>query len=88
MNIFMISYDLNQPGQNYPKVRETIESFGVWCHYLESTYLIKTSSSIETVNQAIAKHLDSSDRIIVCKIDKPIHGWLSDEQWQWINTNL
>ena len=88
MNIFMISYDLNKPGQNYSKVRETIESFGAWCHYLESTYLIKTYSSIETVTHAISRHLDGSDRVIVCKVNKPIHGWLSDKQWQWINTNL
>lgn len=88
MNIFMISYDLNKPGQNYSKVRETIESFEAWCHYLESTYLIKTYSSIETVNEAISKHLDGSDRVIVCKVDKPIQGWLTDEQWKWINTNL
>lgn len=88
MSIYMISYDLNIPGQNYSKVKETIESFGVWCHYLESTYLIKTTSSIYDIEDAITKHLDGSDRLIICQINKPIRGWLSEEQWKWIKENL
>lgn len=88
MSIYMISYDLNKPGQNYEDVRKVIESFGAWCHYLESTYLIKTSSSIFDVESAISKHLDGSDRLLVCEVVKPIRGWLSDKQWKWIEENL
>lgn len=88
MSIYMISYDLNSPGQRYKELRETIESLGTWCHYLESTYLVKTSYTIHEVESKICAHLDGSDRLLLCKIEKPIRGWLSDKQWEWIRENL
>ena len=88
MAIYMISYDLTRPGQDYKDVRDTIESLGAWCHYLESNYLVKTSLSITDVNDKITKYLDGSDRLLVCEIVKPISGWLTKKQWDWINSNL
>lgn len=86
--VHMISYDLNKPGQNYDNVHEAIEGLGVWCHYLESTYLVNTSLSLDDVQSKVTSCLDASDRMIICEINKPINGWLSEEQWNWINSNL
>lgn len=88
MNIFMISYDLNKPGQDYAELWKALEGFGAWCHYLDSTYLIKTSSNIYDVEKALSAYLDESDRMIICQIVKPIRGWLTNKEWEWINTNL
>lgn len=88
MFIYMISYDLNSPGQRYKELREKIESLGAWCHYLESTYLLKTSHTITQVSDAITPYLDGSDRLLLCEIKKPIKGWLSDAQWKWIHENM
>ena len=88
MAVYMIAYDLNSPGQNYKNLKEEIKNLGSWCHYLESTYLVSCSLSINAVSDLITKHLDSSDRLILCKVEKPIKGWLSEKQWDWIRENL
>nr|WP_321026305.1 hypothetical protein [Clostridium neonatale] len=88
MHVYMISYDLNKPGQNYSKVHEDIESLGVWCHYLDSTYLVKSYYSIFDAEKIVTQHLDSSDKLIICEIDKPVRGWLSNDNWNWIHSNL
>lgn len=88
MNILMISYDLNQPGQKYDEVHTAIQSLGAWCKYLESAYLVKTSSTIQEAQDLISKHLDPSDKMIICTVTGEILGWLSEEQWEWIKTNI
>ncbi|EHI99667.1 hypothetical protein CDLVIII_3084 [Clostridium sp. DL-VIII] len=88
MAVYMISYDLSEPCKNYEKVCESIEALGEWCHYLESTYLVKTSLSADDINSRIIKFLDASDRLITCEILRPVSGWLPEEQRNWINFNL
>ena len=86
--IYMISYDLHSPTNNRENVENDIKSFGTWCKYLTTTFLISTSSSLETVNNKCVSHLDGNDRMIICKVEKPIKGWLSQKQWDWIHENL
>ena len=86
--LYMISYDLHAPTNNRKKVEESIESLGAWCKYVSTTYLVSTYSSLETVQAAAVKFLDSNDRMVLCKVEKPVRGWLSDDQWEWIHKNL
>jgi hypothetical protein len=88
MAVYMISYDLNAPGKDYKDLYNDIQSLGPWCRYVESTYLVKTNLNIFEVEKRASQHLDGSDRMIICEIVKPIRGWLSNEQWKWINENL
>jgi len=86
--VYMISYDLHAPTNNREDVENDIKSFGTWCKYLSTTFLISTSSSLEAVNTKCVSHLDGNDRMIICKVEKPIKGWLSQKQWDWIHENL
>lgn len=86
--IYMISYDLNTPGQKYTKLKEKIESLGTWCHYLESTYLLKTHLSVYEVQDALAPCFDSNDKMLVCQVIKPIAGLLTSDNWDWVHSNL
>ena len=86
--VYMISYDLGSPTNNRKDVEETIKSLGAWCRYLTTTYLVSTSYSIIEVEEKVTKYLDSNDRMIICKVEKPIRGWLSQKQWDWIKENL
>lgn len=86
--VYMISYDLHSPTNNRDDVENDIKSFDTWCKYLTTTFLISTSSSLETVNNKCVSHLDGNDRMIICKVEKPIKGWLSQKQWDWIHENL
>ena len=86
--IYMISYDLHAPTKNRDAVEKDIQSFGVWCKYLSTTFLISTSSSLKSVLDKCVSHLDSNDRMIICQVDKSINGWLPKDKWDWINENL
>ena len=86
--VYMISYDLNAPSSNREAVEKSIKSLGSWCKYLTTTFLVKSSLSIKDVQKLCAANLDSNDRMIICKVEKPVDGYLNQEQWDWINTNL
>lgn len=86
--IYMISYDLHSPTQNREDVENDIKSFGTWCKYLTTTFLISTSSDLNTVSDKCVSHLDGNDAMIITKVTKPIKGWLSRKQWDWISENL
>lgn len=88
MSIYMISYDLHAPTNNREDVENSIKNLGTWCKYLTTTFLVKTESTSSDVQDAITKYLDNNDKMILCKIEKPILGWLSEEQWNWIRENL
>ena len=85
---YMISYDLNSPTNNRKSVEDAIESLGTWCKYLTTTYLVKTSYSKASVQDICTKHLDSNDKMIICEITGSVNGWLNQENWNWINTNM
>lgn len=86
--IYMISFDLLSPTQNRETVENDIKSFGTWCKYLTTTYLISTTADVNTVSNKCVSHLDGNDAMIITKVDKPIKGWLSQKQWKWISENL
>lgn len=88
MHIYMISYDLYSPTSNRESVEEAIKSLGTWCKYLTTTYLVKSYTGIYDAQDIVTKHLDSNDRLIIAEIQKPILGWLNQDQWSWINQNL
>lgn len=88
MNRYHICYDLNSPGQNYEALRKELEELDAWCHYLKSTYLVKTNLNMDDLINLLSQHLDKSDRLLVTKIVGPVSGWLSDDQWEWLNENM
>ncbi len=86
--VYMISYDLKSPTSNREEVENSIKSLGPWCKYVTTTYLVKSSLSIDAVQSKVTANLDSNDRMIICKVEKPIKGFLTSKQWDWIHQNL
>jgi len=88
--VYMISYDLNKSGKNYDGVFEAIKKASIkWCHYLDSTWLIKANySSANDVFNLIKPNLDSDDRCIVIQVENNKQGWLTKEQWDFINNEI
>ncbi|MGG5257472.1 hypothetical protein [Phycicoccus avicenniae] len=90
MAVMLITYDLNNPGQKYPAVHDAIKSAGTtWCHPLESTWLIVTSSSTGQVAQKLkAAGVDDNDSLLVVDVTRDDrNGWLPDEAANWIRVN-
>lgn len=86
--LFLITYDLKKPGQNYTELYDAIKNLGDWQHPLESTWVVKVSSFItaEDIYARIHPTMDKSDYLFVVDItDKNYYGWLSRNFWSWIN---
>lgn len=84
----MISYDLNSPTNNRKDVEDSIKSLGSWCKYVSTTFIISTYRNSDEVQAIATKKLDSNDSMIICKVQKPIKGWLTKDQWDWMNQNI
>lgn len=69
MAIYMIGYDLNSPGQDYSDLREAIRSLadGFW-HHLDSTWLIGHPGPASVIRDALLKHIDKNDELLVAKL--------------------
>lgn len=86
--IYMISYDLNSPGQKYEELYEKIKEIGSWWHYLDSTWLVSTSLSASEIYSKIKSPLDNGDHILVFSLGKDYQGYLPQKAWDWIKENI
>lgn len=85
MPAVLISYDLHQPGQKYQELFQAIKDIGPWWHYLESTWLVATTSTPSAVWDAISGPLDSNDTVLILNITGDNYqGMLPEEAWSWI----
>jgi hypothetical protein len=86
--IFLVSYDLKKPGQDYTGVYEAIKSASGWWHYLESTWIIQTNRPLEFWADKIKSHMDANDRLIIVDItNSEYNGWLPAKAWEWIKAH-
>ena len=88
MSVYMISYDLNSPTRNRKEVEDSIKSLGAWCKYVSTTFIISTTYNSDYVQTVATKHLDGNDKMVIAKVEKPILGWLEQDEWNWIHQNI
>lgn len=88
MTVFVVSYDLNNPGQNYDDLYKAIRSIGSWWHYLDSTWLVSTNLTAKNIYDRLSPHLDSNDRILIIEAGKNWHARINDQAYQWIRLHL
>lgn len=90
MKLFLITYDLKQPGRNYSELYELIKSLAGennWQHPLESTWMIKVSDSttVDGITTQLRTSMDTKDSIFVVDISRmPYQGWLPKSFWDWM----
>jgi hypothetical protein len=85
--VYMITYDLNSTGQRYSELISAIKgaSNGRWCTYWKSSYLIQSPLSPSQIADRLKPYLDSNDRLIVIEVKRNYEGWLTDDEWSYIN---
>ena len=92
MRSFLITYDLRSPGRDYTGLHAAIKATGRWWHYLESTWVVTTSTyeTADAMFSALRHHFGQNDRLFIT----PIHasddrqGWLTQDAWSWLKTNV
>jgi hypothetical protein len=85
MPVYSVTYDLNKPGQNYSGLIDELKAFPSFIHLLKSEWLIGTNETPDQVFNRLGQFLDKGDRILIVKIVDFKQGWLTEEQWDWIN---
>ncbi|HCU24468.1 MAG TPA: hypothetical protein DF383_05570 [Deltaproteobacteria bacterium] len=90
MAVYLVSYDLKKPGQNYFPLYEVLKSGASWWHYLDSTWMIDSHESIEVWEQRIKSQLDQNDSFLIVKLlaGQSYVGWLPREAWEWVKQRL
>lgn len=90
MKTILIGYDLNKDGQNYPKIIERIEKYPGVFHALDSTWLVNTNDSADTVAQTLRNFTDANDEIMVLDVtdaDWSVVGFTESDA-KWLQDNV
>lgn len=88
---YIITYDLNAKGQKYDKLIKAIKeevSTGVWCSFWKSSYLFRSNLSPDQILEVLKPHLDNNDRMFVSELNNSYQGWLSKDDWEYINNHI
>lgn len=87
MKTYLVTYDLDNPGQNYSILIKKLKSYPAWAHICASSWTICTFDSAETVRDNLVTVLDNNDKLFVGKLSgeaawfglsKDVSGWLHD----------
>lgn len=70
MACYLVTYDLDKPGQAYSPLISALEKAGA-VRILFSAWLLSSTETGAQVRERYNKHLDSSDRIFVTTVS----GW-------------
>lgn len=88
-NILIITYDLSAPDRNYEGILKKIKSYGTWAKISESSYLIKTDKTPESVRDQLLKTIDEDDKLFVGTLVAPAAWYgLSEAVSNWILKHL
>ena len=88
---YMLTYDLNSPGQNYDDVIKIIKneiSDGNWCIFWKSAYLLRSNLTPDQMMQKLKTFLDNGDSFFITEIVNNHGGWLAQDEWEYINKNI
>jgi hypothetical protein len=85
--VYLVTYDLNAPGKNYDNLWTALKQYDyIRDTGLDSVWFLSTSSTTEQVSNHLLAHIDTTDRLIVTKLQQGSYqGWLHKDVWSWIN---
>lgn len=85
MKIYLISYDLRKPGQNYTPLYDAIKAYRDWQHPMESLWAVYTDKDANAISDDLREHIDENDCLLVVAMDSEYQGWLPKSFWTWVN---
>jgi hypothetical protein len=78
MSVTLIGYDLRKPGQDYTSLFDEIKSLGEWWHCLDSTWMVKTTLTVEQIRDRLHRTMDQTDQLLVITVDAPAAWYLTN----------
>ena len=87
MSVFLITYDLDKPGQDYEKIHGVIKSYD-YTILCKSSYVIDTDDLTEFIKE-ISKIIDKSTDVYIFPITSPIYfEYGSQKAEEWLKSHL
>ncbi|WP_099300190.1 hypothetical protein [Pediococcus pentosaceus] len=86
---YMLSYDLDAPGQKYDQVRDTIKNFSDSCVRLQKSFwLLRSSLTPDEMTDKLKEYFDDNDRLFICEITNNRQGLASEDEWKFLRENI
>jgi CRISPR-associated endonuclease Cas2 len=87
--LYLVTYDLNKPRQDYENLFDALKQAGTWWHHLDSTWIVKSNEDIGNFANRIKKEIDQNDSLLIVEITNDNYkGWLVQEAWDWLRNNI
>ncbi|MBQ6976344.1 MAG: hypothetical protein IJQ16_07310 [Selenomonadaceae bacterium] len=84
--VYLVSYDLNAPEQDYPKIIKAIETYDLHCRILKSQWLIFSNRSAEQIFNHLSRFIDEDDELFVCEVTRNCCGKFNENRPQkWVD---
>lgn len=74
-NNLIVSYDLNNPGQDYSKVIEKIKALGTWAKIHKSVWYVKSTLTAAQAVDAIWPVMDRNDSLFIVDATNNSAAW-------------
>ena len=87
MSRYIITFDLDAPGQNYEALTERIRSYPRWAKLMGSTWSVVTSQTSEQVRDHLKPALDGNDKLLVGGLGTSAWYGLSAKLSDWLKAN-
>lgn len=88
MAVYLVTYDLHKPGNNYEEVLEQIKKSSGWAMLSESSYAISTSETVEAAYKRIHAKMDENDTLYIISLRNPWTGRGPKKVNDWLQANL
>lgn len=91
MAVYLISYDLKEPGQKYTALAAKIKALGDYKKPLESFWFVKSNLTATEISNTLWSCMDSSDYLLVAKFNAKSgerQGMLDKTVWAWLDENV
>lgn len=87
--IYLITYDLRVPGQNYSDLIDEIKTVGSdWAKPCESTWFVESNLTAETILDRLTA-IDATDKVVVISVSTPWSTYgLDKDVLDWMHTNI
>jgi hypothetical protein len=90
VKMFLVTYDLFRPGQDYTDLIEAIKQMGItWAHPQLSVWIVRSNTTAAAIRDSLLRYLDSNDKLLVCELG-PEAAWSNQGQAisKWLLDNL
>jgi CRISPR/Cas system-associated endoribonuclease Cas2 len=90
--LYIVAYDLHNPGRTYEPVIEAIKATGGWAHVEKSVWIVDSLMSSQELLEVVRKAADSNDAVFVAQLEQNWWGvnlsagvvqWLKDSSRRW-----